>query len=319
MKNILFLLALLASQAISFAQTPTDKQLQAIEKYMAPVRKKVTDILEADKTGQYKTYKADLGKIAAEKDQATKNELMTKLERDHLAFIRSAYKKGVVNHEDQRREVARILGHNNFRFGEFADIQIDIILPAAVLPISFDVELTCPMEVRDDSENNSLVADCIARAKDCSMDALSIAETAGGCRSKADVGDKLDLPGNGVYTTIKVTTQTDIHYNGIALALAGYGQTNVKYGIRFRAPGLDKVVITREHMALAPVVWFSRIEGSADNFVSEVSFSGAFNAGISVTAQAHIEAFSLAVPLGSLTWANAFTSNIDTIRIDGSN
>ncbi|GEM_PF-3312969 len=83
MKNILFLLALLASMFAnplkSIAQTPSDKQLQAIEKHMAPQRKKVTDILEADKTSQYKTYKADLEILAKESDLNARNELIAKL------------------------------------------------------------------------------------------------------------------------------------------------------------------------------------------------------------------------------------------------
>ena len=86
MKNILFLLALLAGMlampAPSAAQTPTDKQLAAIEKIMAPQRKKVTDVLEADKTGQYKTYKADLEALAKEKDLDRQQEMFVKLERN---------------------------------------------------------------------------------------------------------------------------------------------------------------------------------------------------------------------------------------------
>ncbi len=323
MKNILFLLALLAGGLLlpcqSMAQMPTDKQLQAIETLMAPTRKKITDLLEADKSGQYATYKADLEAIGKSKDPGERNELLVKLERDHIAFIRSHYKKVVVNHEEQRQQVARILGHNNFRFGEFADIQIDIIGPGVSLPDKFAVEFTCPMEVQDEKCNSVLATICEARASDCSMFCQTMSEIAGGSRAKADVGENFEIPG-GSFTKVKVTTKTNISYYGFALAIAGYAQTNVKFGIRFRAPGTDKVVITREAMALAPLVWYSKIEGDQDDYVATATFTGTFNAGTTVTAQAHNEAFSIAVPVfGFLCLSTASTGEIDSIRLELSN
>lgn len=320
MRNALLLLVMLTSQAPAFAQIPTEKQIQTIDKYMAPNRKKITELLEADKTGQYKTYKNDLLAISKATDAATRTELIAKLERDHHAFIKNAYNKVVVNHEEQRREVARILGHNNFIFGEFADIQIEVISPTAVLPLRFDVELNCPMEVTDKSDNSILAADCVAGVSDCALGGTALSEVAGGCRSKASVGDNFELPGSGVFTSIKVTTQTDIKYEGVAMAIGGYSQSNVKFGIRFRAPGVDKVVMTKEVMALAPVVWLSRIKGEQNNYVASATFTGSFNSGTLITVQSHTETFALSLPVVSVpSFADTSTTNIDSIRIEGDN
>ncbi|MFN0176617.1 MAG: hypothetical protein ACKVU0_18395 [Saprospiraceae bacterium] len=322
MKNTLLLLGLLLSGLAlpfaSFAQTPTDKQIQAIEKLMAPYRKKVTDILEADKTGQYKKYKADLENITKEHDAARKAELIAKLDRDHLSFIRTSYKKAVINHEEQRREVARILGHNNFQFGEFLDIQIEFTPPNPALPERFDVTLTCPFSAIDESDNNTGAAGCEAEVFDCRIAVESLAEVAGGCRSKGDLGDTFELP-EGTFTNITVATQSDISWRGWALAIGGYAQINAKFGIRFRAPGLDKTVMVKEVFTLAPVVWYSQTSGDVENFVAQASFAGTFNGGGIIKAQIHTEVFAISLPFLTFTEMDANCNEIDFIQIDGSN
>lgn len=304
--------------AKSAAQTPTDKQLQAIEKYMAPLRKKVTDILEADKTGQYKSYQADLNALARETDRSRRRELTEKLDKDHLAFIRKGYASAVINHEEMRRELSRILGHNHFTLGEFGDIQIDFTTPKLVLPAKFETEFTCPMEASDHSESAQAASFCVAQGANCHSDVQCAAEIAGGCRGKTSLGDNFVLP-SGTFNKITVVSQTDLSYEGWAFAVAGYGQLNAKYGIRFRAPGMDKVVFCKEVFTLAPLIWYSHLVGSADNFISQASFTGTFNEGTSITAQAYLEGFALSVPALSFTLLYADTDNIDFIRISGSN
>jgi len=322
MKNILFLLALLACTLATpfklISQTPSDKQIQAIEKYMAPIRKKVTDILEADKTVQYKTYKADLETIVKEKDPARKQDLFDKLDRDHLQFIRGAYKRAVINHEEQRREVARILGHNNFTFGEFADIQIEFTPPNLALPERFDATLNCPYSAKDESDNNTGAAGCDSEVFDCRIAVESLAEIAGGCRSKGDLGDTFELP-EGTFTNINVVAQSDISWRGFALAMGGYAQINAKFGIRFRAPGVDKTVMAKEVFTMAPVVWYSQTNGEVNNFIAQASFAGSFNGSAVVKAQMHVEVFALSALFFTLTEMDAGCNNIDSIRLDGSN
>lgn len=323
MKNTLILLAILAcgllSPSFSGAQTPTDKQVQAIDKLMAPYRQKVIDVLNADKTGQYKIYQADLEAAAKEQDPVRKQELIDKLDRDHHDFIRKAYTAAKIDNAALRTQVARILGHNNFTFGEFADIQIDFTVPpVSALPTRFDQTLVCPFDVKDESDNSMVVSFCRSSVFDCSMSEQSVAEVAGGCRSKGDLGAKFVLP-QGSYSSITVAAQTDISYHGYAFAIAGYGQINAKFGIRFRSPGVDKTVMTREVFAMAPLVWYSHLKGDQDNYSSQATFSGSFSGGTNVTVQVHTEVFALSVPAFTLTEMYAFTSNVDAIRIIGSN
>lgn len=299
------------------AQAPTEKQLQEIEKIMAPAREKLIKYLEADKTGQYKTYMADLETISKEQDKKRRDELITLLEKNHIAFIRKAY-KAVINHEEQYRAVVKIMGSTKFTYGEFGQILIDFTSPAAALPVRFDVDLVCPMEVKDESSNAQIASICDGRAGNCSLGADAIAEIAGGCKAKASGGNKFDLP-NGPFTKINVSAQTDFEYNGFAFAVAGYGQVNSKFGIRFQAPGIDKVVIAKDVFALAPLIWFARVEGQSTNFVAQTVINGSFAEGTTVVAQAYIESFALSVPLFSLTIMDASTTNIDLIRLSAGN
>ena len=72
---------------------PTVKQLQDIEKFMAPYRKKVTDILEADKTGQYPKYLADLNDMVKARGIEKKLELAQKLTANHYSLSRHRTRK----------------------------------------------------------------------------------------------------------------------------------------------------------------------------------------------------------------------------------
>jgi hypothetical protein len=322
MRNILCLFVLLASGLVLpahvQAQTPSDRQLQAIEKIMAPIRKRLTDILEADKTGQYKTYKADLEGIAAERDRARIAELLAKLDRNHLAFMRKAYAEAKINNADLRTQVAQILGSIKFTMGEFANIQIDYTTPNAVLPSKFEVTLNCPMAIKDENATNQVVGLCESSASDCSMGISAMAEFAGGCRGKTASGDKVEVP-VGTFSKITVAAQSDIHYDGVAFAVAGYAQVNAKFGVHFRAPGIDKIVFAKEVFTFAPLIWYSRIQGESSNFVAQATFSGNFTGGTVLTAQVYTEAFCISVP--AVTWSSmlAGCSLIDQIKVTGSN
>ncbi len=322
MKNILFLTALLACglsiPTKSFAQAPTDKQFKAIEKLMAPERKKVIAILEADKTGQYKTYKADIATISKEKDPARQQKLISKLERDHLAFIRKAYTGAKINNVELKKEVSKILGSIQFSFGEFADIQITSRLPDLTPPPKFDVNLNCPFDAIDKNDNGGGVAQCDAEAFNCTIRVESLGELAGGCRSKADVGANV-VTSAGPFTKMTVVAQSDISYRGFAAAVAGYSQINAKFGIRFRGPGLDKTVMVKEIYGVAPLIWFSLIRGDAANFTAQSTFSGNFPAGTNIKAQVHTEVFAVGGAVFALVEMDANTENIEFIRITGSN
>ncbi len=304
--------------AICEAQAPTQAQLDAIEKILAPQRQKATAILEADKTGQYAQYKSDVEAIAEQADPAKVAELFAKLESNHLAFMRKAYADAKINNVQVKAEVAKVLGNIKFKFGEFADIQLEFTLPNATLPLKFDVTMNCPFEEQDVNENNNGIGACYTTANDCGMNVQAISEVASSCRGKADVGGKTELS-VGSFSKITVATQTDIFYDVYVFSIGGYAQANVKYGIRFRSSnGMDKEVMTKELVAIAPVLWVNIVHGKVDNFLSTATFTGSFPAGTSITAQAHTEAFALNV-LNGYTLAYVYTTNIDSIRITGSN
>ncbi len=312
-----FLVAAYLLPANCEAQAPTQAQLDAIEKILAPQRQKVLAVLEADKTGQYAQYKADIANIEKQSDPDKVRSLVAALEAKHLAFIRKAYADAKINNAQLKQEVAKVLGKIQFTIGEFADIVIDFT-PSASLPTKFDVTRNCPFEVQDVNENNNGIGACYTTANDCKMNVQAISEIASGCRGKADVGGKADVD-FGSFSKMTVATQTDISYDVYVFSIGGYAQANVKYGIRFRSSnGMDKEVMTKELVALAPAVWINIVHGKADNFLSTASFTGNFPAGTSITAQAHTEAFALNL-LNGYSLAYVYTTNIDSIRVTGSN
>jgi hypothetical protein len=315
-----FLLASYLLPAICEAQAPTQAQLDVIEKIIAPQRQKATAILEADKTGQYAKYKSDVEAIAKQTDPKKQQEMMAKLDADHLAFMRKAYSDAKINNVQVKAEVAKVLGNIKFKFGEFADVQVEFTTPfVAPPPQRFEETLNCPFDVLDENDNSAVVAKCEARASDCSAFVLAQAEIAGGCRSKADVGGKFEVP-EGNYTSITVTAQSDISYSGQVLSIAGYGQVNAKFGIRLRtSTGMDKVVMAKEVVALAPVIWYNRIVGSTDNFLAQATYTGSFPGGTEITAQAHTEVFAISAVFSVLVVVDAGSNEFDFIRIAGSN
>lgn len=296
---------------------PTVKQLQDIEKFMAPYRKKVTDILEADKTGQYPKYLADLNDMVKARGIEKKLELAQKLTANHYSFIKASYQKAVINHEEMRAGIARILGHNNFQLGEFGDIFGDFTLPGAIVT-KFFAELNCPLEASQEQTNQALLAFCTSDVTTCNIDVESTGMYDGGCRSKGSLGDNVELPEQD-FNKISVEAQFNLRYDGIAMALAGYGQANVKIGLRLQAPGIDKVVITKDVWCIAPVIWYKTIEGSIDDYIATVDFTGAFHGGDTITAQVYNETYAICLPLLNAANTECRTAGIDHIRIAASN
>ena len=318
MKNhvILMITALLLGYTNTFAQlvpAPTDKQMQDLEKLMAPNRKKVTDALNADKSGQYKIYLADLEALAKSEDPEKRKALAEKLTRDHYTFIKKAYNSVVVNHEEMRRSVTRILGHNNFQMNEFGGISSSSFLPLDPIPLRFDETLACPFEVTEEETNHVLLSFCTSDVTGCNINVESTSMYDGGCRSKGSLGGKFELP-EGAYQKITVTAQSNLSYDGIAMAFVGYAQANTKIGVRLQGPGYNQTVILQHHWCVAPIIWFTKFEGATQNTQLQAVFSGNFQGGNTFAAQAYNETFAFAVPL--LQAANTqCRSSVSTVRV----
>lgn len=322
MKNTFFLLTLLACGFVfpykSFAQAPTDKQLQAIDKIMAPQRKRVMEILEADKTGQYKIYKADLEAFAKAKSPEQQAEHATQMDRDHKVFVQAAFKAAKIDLTALKRQVAGILGNSKFTMDEFGGISNESFLPLGPIPQRFMVELSCPFHVFQDQTNQTLVSNCSGFANDCKLSTTAITEFDGGCRSKAWTGDKFELP-DGNFQKITVSAQFDAKALGFAFAIVGYGKAESKFGLRLQGPGFDQLAIVKEVWCLAPVIWFKRFEFEATDFQAQVVFTGAFTGGNSFTAQVYNESHAIAVPALDAGAADSSADTFDFIQIVATN
>jgi hypothetical protein len=322
MKNNLLTAAILVLAyllpAICEAQAPTQAQLDAIEKIIAPQRQKVLAVLEADKTGQYAQYKSDVENIGKQADPAKVKLLVAALEAKHLTFIRKAYSDAKINNVQVKAEVAKVLGKLRFTMDDFGGIQVDFTTPLVSLPIKFDATLNCPFEVKEESGNGMVLGLCDIRIGDCSTDVESYSVVAGGCRCIADIGNKADLPVGG-FSKVTVAGQSDISYLGLAGTLAGYGQVNLKFGVRLRSnTGFDNTAIVKEVLILAPVIWLNIAEGNATDFITQATFSGSFPGGTTLTAQLHAEVFSMAAGLTPCISGTTGHDEIDFIRISAS-
>lgn len=294
---------------------PTEKQLAALDRVAAPHRQKVIAVLEADKSGQYQQYLADLKALQAESDRQTQKELVGKIQQKHSAFIKGAFTTAKIDLAAMRRQFAEVLGHNKFAMDDFGSISSLPPLQKFQVPLSFDQQLQCPLDQEEEFSSQGGVAKCNASIGTCVISLGAGSEFAGGCRTKGSLGGKFELP-SGNFQKVTVSSQFDFDYWGFAYGAAGYGQFNVKVGLRLKGPGIDKVEILHDAWCIAPVLFVSVLELNASNYVAQAVYSGNFSGGATLTAMAYNEAFAFGAGLGAGA-GNLGSENFDFVRVKG--
>lgn len=308
MKNTFFsfqhLLCVLSILMLSFQTAnsqnsiePTKAQQDALERLYAPHREKVVEILTQDKTGQYERYLADLEAAAQERNLSRKKEMLESLRRNHYNFIKKAYQSAKINLVELKAKVTDILRHNKFSLDEFGGIRIEIVAPSLTPPLRFDATFECPLGANEEFTNESVIGVCDAFVAECKVSISSFSEIAGGCRSKGSIGEDFNLS-QGTYQKINVSAKYDMKYYGFAMACGGYSQANSKVGVRLKGPGFDRVVILKESVCVAPIIWYNSYEVNAPNFLVQADFTGSFNGNNQFTALAYFETFSIGALAG---------------------
>lgn len=298
-------------------QAPSQKQLTEIDKIAAPLRKKINTILEADATGQYKTYQADLAALAREEDPERRMERVNRLERDHIAFIRAAVVKAKIDVKDFKQKVSAVLGHANFSVDEFGAIFSESQLPAQLFSDKFSITMDSPFEATEEVGGVNGFSYCSHSAFGNQVTVSSIAEVAGGCRTKGSIGDVFEIP-EGTFDNISVSAKIGhAGHEGFTFALAGYSQINGKIGLRLQGGNYDQTIITHSSWAVAPLVWYKKVDVELFGYAPSVNFSGSFSAGIPYTAQVYTESFSLAVPAFTLCQLKVFGGSISEVKAGG--
>ena len=273
---------------------PTKVQQDALDRLYAPHREKVIEILTQDKTGQYERYQADLEAADKETELNRKKEMLESLRRNHYNFIKKAYQGAKINLVELKVKVADILRHNKFSLDEFGGIRIEIAAPNLTPALRFDATFLCPLGSKEEFTNSSAVGVCDGFINDCKVSLSSYAEIVGGCRSKGFIGEDFNLS-QGTFQKINVSAKFDLKYYGFAMAIAGYSQANSKVGVRLKGPGFDQVIIVKESVCIAPIIWFNSYEVNAPNFLVQADFTGTFNGNNEFTAQAYFETFAIGV------------------------
>lgn len=296
---------------------PTDQQMAEIDKLAQPLRHKINEVLAADKTGQHQTYLSDLTAIAKEKDLNRKASLLAAFDRKHYDFIKKAFTKAKVDLSTLKQQIAKVLGHNKFAMDEFGSISSDLTLPAATFPKGFSITMESPFEATEESGGVNGFSSCKASVFGNQATLVSIAEVAGGCRTKGSVGDTFEVP-SGSFNKLTVSAHIGkAGYEGFVFALAGYCQINGKIGLRLQGPGLDKIVVTHNAWALAPVIWYRKLEMELFNYQPVVDFTGTFSSGNIYTAQVYAESFALAIPAFTLGELKVFAADLKTVTVGG--
>lgn len=320
MRNIVLVLALLASNFAAQAQilpAPDDDQLAAIEKIMAPQRQRIQEVLNADKSGQYQRYQSDLAAIMEEKDRTKQRAMIAQLDRSHKTFISNAVKAAKINISELKRQVAGILGSNNFTMDAMGGISSESFLPPGPFPLQFNAEFQPPFAVFEEQSNQAFLTNCNANANGGAITASAAAEFDGGCRVKGWTGDKAELPA-GSFQKISVSSQCDASGDGFVYALGGYAMSKSRIGLRLQGPGFEQLVIVKEVWVIAPLIWFASYKFDAPNYQAQVEFNGNFSAGNTYTAQAYVESFCLAVPFLDAGWGYTCCKLFDFIKVRAS-
>lgn len=305
MKHLLLLPLLLAS-AIMLPQNvraqvipaPTEKQLSDLDKVAAPYRKKVVEVLEADKSGQYQAYLADLKALAADNDVESQKSRVDLIVRKYGAFIKNAFVAAQVDLASLRRQYAQVLGHNKFAMDDYGSISSLPSLPKFDLSTTFNQQVQCPFESEEEFSNHGGLAGCESNVGTCVISMGVASEFAGGCRTKGSLGAKFELPATS-FQKVTVRSQFNFDYWGFAFGAAGYGQFNAKIGLRLKAPGMDKIEILHDAWCVAPVLFVNVLELNASDFVAQAVFTGNFPAGSLVTAMTYTEAFAFGAGVGA--------------------
>jgi hypothetical protein len=306
--------------AVSIAQIvpePTARQIEELNKAREPYRRRLAEVLEADKSGQYQRYQSDLKKIAETSGLDRRRAMLEDLQRDHYSFIKKAYESAVINHEEQYSVVARALGHKNFVLDEFGGIHSLSMLPPLALLREFTAERHCPLTATELVTNQAMLSICTGVAEDCTIYVASDAVIAAGCRASGYLGEKFTLT-SGSFQKVTVVTQGDVHYYGLALSLGGYNQATVKLGVRLTGPNFNKTIVVREEWCVAPLIWYSAFDFTANDFVAQAVFGNTFAGGSTLTAQAYNEAFAVGA-VGGGGGATVTSQDYNFVKIHAGN
>lgn len=298
-------------------QAPTERQMAELDKIAAPLRKKVTAVLEADKTGQYATYQSDLVAVARETDPARRAERIEALENKHYNFIKKAFAAAKIDLNGYKTQVSKLLGHEIFSMDEFGAIFSESQLPPQLFADKFSVTMGSPFEATEESGGVNGFSFCGHSAFGNQVTVTSTAEVAGGCRTKGSIGDVFEIP-EGTFDKVTVSAKIgSAGHEGYAFAFGGYSQINGKIGLRLQGGNYDQTVITSSSWAVAPLIWYKKVDIQLNNYNPSVTFSGTFTASVPYTAQVYTESFSLAVPAFTLCSLKVFAGGILEVKAGG--
>lgn len=249
----------------TFAQNGLKSEdLKQIEAIIAPLRAKVTRIMEKENPDLVKKYHIDTAQIRSIKDPAKYQSALKELDSKYLAFFKAAYAKAQIDETAYKAKIANIIPKGvNYKFGEFLSIVSVKDIPTIVAPANGCLELKCPFDVKNTHKTGSLISFGSANAKDCGVYTSGFSDLAGAGDAIAFTGKKATIPARK--TKVTVTATEDYKMDGTAWAVLGGSYVESSVGVRAQGPSVDKTFTYQTRWAVAPVIWYANYEETATN------------------------------------------------------
>lgn len=246
-----------------------DGLLRQISAITAGARAALKRELEADKTGTYQNYLADVRQLGKMQGKERGNALR-ELESKYQVFFEAAYKRANINEADLKTKLLRVMP--GAKFGPFLTMtgrdpegpDDDETVAAHAVPQD-DQTFEAPYGVRSTKEfaQGISYSDTTATAsKDDGriISHVTVSMIVGNGEARAAVGQAFDAPAS--VKKVRGTTETDSDYYMDAVGVVAVSGTWVDQSIVIDKPnGKHK---TRTHnfgWVVAPVGWHAHLEG----------------------------------------------------------
>jgi hypothetical protein len=318
MKNVMsfiFLFALCLGMTTSlFAQNElTAAQLKQIEVVMAPVRAKVNKVLAEENAALLKQYHVDTAQVRKIKDAKQYKAALSALETKYMAFMKKGYSDAKVDETALKAQISNIIPKDvKYKFGPFLSIVSISDIPAVVASANGCLELKCPFDVKNTNKTGSLISIGVANANDCGVYTSGFSDLAGAGDAIAFSGKKATIPANK--TKVKVTATENYSMNGTAWAVLGGAYVESSVGVRAQGPSVNKTFTFKTNWAVAPVIWFSNYEETAENTDINMSFAPSA-AGGDYTIQVFAKSYSFAGAAFAAPTCYSFVYKVAKIKV----
>ncbi|MCF6155670.1 MAG: hypothetical protein E3K36_10535 [Candidatus Brocadia sp.] len=297
--------------------TVSKDQRKEIEALMAPIRQQLDKALEKKDPALYKSYLADQKKLLKITDPKELTKAIKAMDAKYLAFVTKVYKAAKIDEKAFQNKAKSILGISagKFRFGDFMSIIGTNVTTFSPSDDSGCEEYVCPFEVTKTTSSGSLIdfGSAFIDTDKCGGFLRGFTTLAGGGEKTIRLGKTVSVPAN--MSRVDITLEEDYSMDGKIYSVIGGGYGESQIAISLKGPGgLDKVSNKITQWAIAPVIWYTYYESTAEHEVLTASFTPQSSGG-DYTIQAFAKVYEFTAALVSGTFVSSSIDNIHKMKI----